>query len=1472
MKARISLLAVLAAFVLGLVPCGYAQSGAALSAEAPPDENVAIGYSGTVNGGYSWGQAGTAANRHVGQTFTTKESFVLDAFTLQIAGNLWSGQRIALEGASFEVLLLTVGKGTTNVIGSQTLGTGSLASPLPATTQGLYLTFDVPDTALAAQTTYGIVLRFLNPQADRYLPFNMKYGGDSAVGGNAISSTDGGATWSSTNNEFIFFVQSTVAASIIGTVPNENIAISYTQTVNGNFAWGRVGPSVNRDVGQTFTTKEGFILDKFTLQIAGNLWSGQRVALEGARFEVQLLTLEAGAFNVLGSRPLGTGRLPASLPSATLDSYLSFDLPDTELAAHTTYGIVLRFIDSQTNRYLSFKIKYGGDSAVGGNAIASTDGGTTWTNTNNEFIFFVQSAFTTSIGAAAPAENVAISHTQTADGNFSWGQAGTSANRDIGQTFTTDEGFILDTFTLQINSSLWSGQRDALQNARFEVRLLTYETGTTNLIASQSLGIGRLASSLSTGTAGLYLGIDVPDIKLAADTTYGIVLSFLDPQANRYLSFKIKYGVDSSVGGSAIVSTDGGATWTNTYNEFIFYIQRAPAVTGDAYVWKPMKIGGGGWVTGLHISPTEPDLVYARTDVSGAYRWDAEAALWRQVVTTSSMPAGVLSYGNYGGVDSLVSASSDPDIAYMAFAAKPYGGAYGQIYKSTNRGQTWISTTLLQHQVWMEPDGEGRQEGERLAVDPVNSNVVYFGSLSDGLWTTVDGGTNWTRVTAIPSGLSGHGVNTVVFGPACGVAQTKTNLIYVTVMGNDAEGGGVYRTSDTGLNWTRISRVANGPVTAGKPRDAAIGSDHTYYVAYDNEGGAIGSIWKYSPAGSWTEITPPLPEGGSKTWWAVTVSPTNPDLVVAMIHGGTCFVSEDQGATWSHHGFHINSSDIPWQEEQTNYFLSVGELELDPFEPGRLWFAQGLGVTRATIPTTASNIEWYSISEGIEETCGNDVIAPPGGNPVGAMWDLGGVYFTDLNAYGGQRSHTDFMSAWSLDWCAADPSFVAGVFRSHIEVGAHPRSSGYSTDGGRTWTRFASLQNNTTPSDLEYGVIAVSADSPDNIVWAPTLGKLPYYTTDRGATWIPSTLVGATTLQTGHHAFYVKQKLLCADRVAPGTFYLYTPYDGLFRSTDGGATFIKVGAGKPLANRWDFTLKSTPGHAGHLWYADGGGVGAWRSTDGGATWTGVPEIQQAYGIGLGKPRTTGGYPTLFVAGVKSGQRGIYRSINEGQTWEKLIDWPLGITDWVGAIDGDKNVFGRVYIAFACSGFAYGAVTGLQPAPLPGSQAATLSNPTPTAAEEPGNTVVSDDTTDSDGDGLANLMEYALGLDPLVADSTGAPQVILNQKAGGQRLSITFNRIADPFLTYIVEATDDLSSDDWDVIFVSTGEENIAGLVTVEDPEFITDHVCRFLRLVVIRADGVSVVTVADKPRGVFDPGSRLVADSRCAVAVPGASP
>ncbi len=103
-----------------------------------------------------------------------------------------------------------------------------------------------------------------------------------------------------------------------------------------------------------------------------------------------------------------------------------------------------------------------------------------------------------------------------------------------------------------------------------------------------------------------------------------------------------------------------------------------------------------------------------------------------------------------------------------------------------------------------------------------------------------------------------------------------------------------------------------------------------------------------------------------------------------------------------------------------------------------------------------------------------------------------------------------------------------------------------------------------------------------------------------------------------------------------------------------------------------------------------------------------------------------------------------------------------------------------------------------------------------------------DDADPDGDGLPNLLEYALGGDPVSAASTPWPAVRVTN-SGGERLALDFTRIADPALTYTVEASVNLT--DWTTIWSSTGAGNVAGPVTITDTVVLEPATPRrFLRL------------------------------------------
>jgi hypothetical protein len=691
------------------------------------------------------------------------------------------------------------------------------------------------------------------------------------------------------------------------------------------------------------------------------------------------------------------------------------------------------------------------------------------------------------------------------------------------------------------------------------------------------------------------------------------------------------------------------------------------------FSWRPLRVGAGGWLTGLDMS-TDGTTRVVRTDTYGAYVWDAAGGQWRQLVTSTSMPAADVDVDKNAGVYEVRVAPSDATRLYLAYL--------GNVYRSDNRGGSWSRTAFAT--VPMEPNDGYRMTGQKMAVDPANPDVVYVGTQQDGVFVTVDGGGTWQAVTAIPGSATASGGEYpghagLAFDPGSGTTAGRTNVIYASSYGH-----GVYRSADAGATW---SALAGGPsnVSHGK-----IAADGGYYVT----GNDRAAVFRYL-GGAWTGITPT-----AESWDTVLVDPFDASRVVAVRDGGYLDISGDRGATWSGilwgpgHNILV-APDIPWLGWTAETYMSTGDMLFDPVTAGRVWFAEGIGVWYTDLPATPpSAITFTSQSAGIEQLVANEIVAPPGGQPVVASWDRPVFYIADPEVFpathGPDRENAIVMG-WGIDYATTTPSFIVGL----IDWWGVEKS-GSSTDGGRTWTPFPSVP----PLGGAIGG-CIAASTPTNIVWVPSNNTAAWTTQDGGATWTAVSAPGVPASgETGWGwAYYLNRHIVAADRVTAGTFYLYNYLTGLYTTTDGGTTWTLAHAGEiaPFST-YNAELRSVPGQAGHLFFSSGQQSGTnpapnpfMRSTDGGVTWTAVPDVLEVYAFGFGRSAPGGSYPTIFIAGWVDGVYGVWRSDDDAGSWVSLDDFPLGSLDRIKTVEGDKNVYGTVYVGFAGSGYAYGAI-------------------------------------------------------------------------------------------------------------------------------------------------------------------------------------
>jgi hypothetical protein len=93
------------------------------------------------------------------------------------------------------------------------------------------------------------------------------------------------------------------------------------------------------------------------------------------------------------------------------------------------------------------------------------------------------------------------------------------------------------------------------------------------------------------------------------------------------------------------------------------------------------------------------------------------------------------------------------------------------------------------------------------------------------------------------------------------------------------------------------------------------------------------------------------------------------------------------------------------------------------------------------------------------------------------------------------------------------------------------------------------------------------------------------------------------------------------------------------------------------------------------------------------TWTTVANVTEPYCIGFGAAAPGQTYPAIYMVGSVNGVFGIWQSINEAQSWNLIGTAPGGSLDTIKTITGDPNVFGKVYVGFAGSGYAVYSADG-----------------------------------------------------------------------------------------------------------------------------------------------------------------------------------
>jgi xyloglucan-specific exo-beta-1,4-glucanase len=738
----------------------------------------------------------------------------------------------------------------------------------------------------------------------------------------------------------------------------------------------------------------------------------------------------------------------------------------------------------------------------------------------------------------------------------------------------------------------------------------------------------------------------------------------------------------------------------------------------ENYQWSRVQIVGGGFVPGIVFNPKEKDLIYARTDIGGAYRWDASSKKWVQLLDFVGMEE-----WNMLGVESIATDPVDPNRVYVASGTytNDWTDSNGVILRSANKGRTWKRTELP---FKLGGNMPARSMGERLAIDPNDHRILYLGARSgNGLWRSEDFGATWHKVDSFTA--TGNvkddygdtvGVAWITFDPTTGGSGRKSQTIYVGVADTEHS---VYRSLDGGATW---EPVPGQPAQGFLPNHGVLSKNGMLYVSYAQEvgpyNGGQGSVWKYdTKTGVWADISPTGAGNTDSPYGGLSVDAQHPDtLVVATMNkwypDEVIYRSTDGGKTWKpfwtmdsstgwpparDNAFTIDYSLAPWldwgkkpadiaPEIAPKLGWMIASLEIDPFNSDRMMYGTGAtvyGTDNLTSFDTGGKVNISVMANGIEETSVLGLVSPPSGAPLlSALGDIGGFRHADLTKAPNMITNPYIGTSTDLDYADLNPNLVVRVGNTNgVDAGM-----GVSQDNGQTWTParnpWTTLpltgDNKDQPDSRDQtngGWVAVGADG-SAIVWSPgsTSDAAPRhvsYSKDLGQTWAASEGIpdGA---------------MVSADRVDPNRFYGFA--NGTFYvSTDGGRTFAATAAtGLPAKLTGKF--KAIPGVAGDIWLAGAAdntdqqsAFGLYHSTDAGRSFKRLDSIQEAATIGFGKAAPGKTYVALYTYAKINGKFGIYRSDDAGKTWVRINDDEHQFGAANRTITGDPRVYGRVYV-------------------------------------------------------------------------------------------------------------------------------------------------------------------------------------------------
>ncbi len=724
-------------------------------------------------------------------------------------------------------------------------------------------------------------------------------------------------------------------------------------------------------------------------------------------------------------------------------------------------------------------------------------------------------------------------------------------------------------------------------------------------------------------------------------------------------------------------STDGGTTWNLTglagdlsafaispdyaNDQMLLAIGGAGQLyisTDGGHNWVPgaLTLAPGGTHT-LLFSPTfgsaDRIILAASSADPGPYRSDDGGLTWT--------PVGWYDPGNpYSGFvgGSVYALALAPNNALDAAA---FAGTSGGIYRSNSWGSYWSQSNT----------GLARLTVRTLAIAPGNPGTMLAGTSffenqrsdvpheDDGnLQLTTDGGQTWRNV----SGRLER-VQNIAFSP--GFAADQTIFAATGTLGqHGCADGGVYRSTDGGLNWQELIADRICHALALSPRFA---SDHTLWIATSTYSSAEGIRVSTDGGDTWAPLAPGV--------HAQVLAPSPNYAEDHTLFAGTL----DAGLQRSTNG------GLNWTQVLS---LPVTALAVSPaYGASRTVYAgvQELLTAGKLYRSTDGGDTWQQLETGIPPAVGDGLLTFSTLAFAADGSVLAGVYYGSEGGNGAVYRSTDGGESWQTVGSGLDdynPFSLATVSGGSMTFYA-------GTDGG-LWRLEVPQGGPAEPGTWESGelrggraqALAISPDFANDGVaftgeWTPgryadQWGLGIFKSTDGGQTWQAS----SSGIEGYSYSSAIHDYALSPAFAADGIAFVAT-WGGLFRSTDGGASWQWVSrlySGPPGAITSVAVAPDYP-TSGHV-LAGGGYGGVHVSRDGGVHWTVDYSISSVTDIAYSPDFALD--QTAFV-----GSFGLYKTTDDAVSWTKVLTEGVSAVVVSPQFMTDTTVFagaGELYIS------------------------------------------------------------------------------------------------------------------------------------------------------------------------------------------------